>query len=76
MQTIEGKAVYVLTDIISHIGDLVDNGHYVLYNVKESRCFDDQPGPSFDPVDPEDLESAKRSGYMYFYKLDCVGRYV
>ena len=76
LPTIEGKASYVLTDTISHMGDLVDNGHYVLYNIKESRCYDDQPGPSFDPVDEEDLEQAKRSSYIYFYKLDSVERYV
>ena len=72
----DAKASYVLTDVITHIGDFVEIGHYVLYNLKESRCYDDQPGPSFDPVSQTHLEDAKRSAYIYFYKLDSVERYV
>ena len=76
LRTKDAKASYALTDVIEHIGDMVEIGHYVLYNLKESRCFDDQPRPSFYPVSQTQLEDAMKRAYIYFYKLDSVERYV
>ena len=70
-------ASYALTDIISHLGDEVDVGHYVAYNLKEAKCFDDEEPPSFDPVTADHLEEVKKSGYIYIYqRLDSIEREV
>ena len=67
MRTKDAMASYFLMDIISHLGDEVDVGHYVEYNIKESRCFDDET-ESYEPVTAAHLNKVKKSGYMYFYK--------
>ena len=67
MRTKDAMASYVLTDVISHLGDEVNVGHYVEYNIRDSSCFDDEC-ESYDPVTAAHLNEAKKSGYMYCYK--------
>ena len=75
MRTKDAMASYALTDVICHLGDEVNVGHYVEYNIQESTCFDDEHPPSSDLVTAAHLNKAKKSGYMYFYqRLDLAER--
>ena len=56
-----------------HIGGDTRSGHYLGYSTETSQMFDDMVGEDengygVQDIDSEDLDSAKKRGFVFLYK--------
>ena len=76
-RVVYGREDYQLVAFSEHIGGDARSGHYLGYSTETSQMFDDMVGedengyaiaPGVEDIDSEDLDSAKKRGFIFLYK--------
>ena len=72
-RVVYGREDYQLVAFSEHIGGDTRSGHYLGYSTETSQMFDDMVGEDengygVQDIDSEDLDSAKKRGFVFLYK--------